>query len=163
MSHAKGLAARLSWISLVAILAIGATFTSAQEAEGRPPFGSYAPACRYTTTADTVLDNDTQLTWQRALDPGTYTWSAAAAYCQALTLAGGGWRLPTIQELQTLNDEVWFDPAIDWAAFPGTPNAVFWSSSPDVTDPGFAWRVYTRFGEVDVEAVSTADRVRCVR
>lgn len=123
-----------------------------------------APPCRYTTSADTVLDRDTGLTWQRSLDASSYTWAEAATYCNNLQLAGqSDWRLPSIQELQTIVDESNVDPAIDTTAFPNTLSSVFWSSSPHADDSSSAWYVTFGYGEVHYDFVGAADRVRCVR
>ena len=117
-----------------------------------------APAGRYTTTADTVTDTKTGLTWQRAASTQTYSWSAAAAYCT------GGWRLPRIKELQTLVDVSRYNPAIDTFAFPGTPAEGFWSSSPDaVSSSSNAWLVYFSSGFSGDSSMTGAYRVRCVR
>lgn len=61
-----------------------------------------APTGRYIVGADTVVDTVSRLTWQRAVASSTYTFSAAGAYCQTVSLGGfaSGWRLPTIKELR---------------------------------------------------------------
>ena len=56
----------------------------------------------YQVSAGTVLDRDTNLTWQQAPDGTERTWEEARAHCASLPLAGGGWRLPTMAELQSL-------------------------------------------------------------
>jgi len=57
-------------------------------------------------SGDTWTDPATGLTWQVELwsDYSTWymTWERAITYCEELSLAGGGWRLPTISELRTL-------------------------------------------------------------
>jgi RNA polymerase sigma factor (sigma-70 family) len=78
----------------------------------------------------TVRDNVTCLIWQRTPAPSTYTFTQAEAYCSALTLAGGGWHLPTRIELTSIVDTSRSGPAIDTTAFPGTPAQYFWTSSP---------------------------------
>jgi len=121
-----------------------------------------APPCRYDISADTVLDNDTGLTWQRAVDASIYTHSQATSYCAGLILADNGWRLPSIQELQTIVDESRVNPAIDQVAFPSTPSSYFWSSSLYAGGPGFAWLVNFN-GGIDAVDVDDPFRVRCVR
>lgn len=87
-------------------------------------------AQRFTTNTDTVLDNWTGLTWVRPFDPSKRgTWASAVAGCAALNIQGGGWRLPTQKELQTLVDETRVGPAIDTGLFPGTAPVTFWSSA----------------------------------
>ena len=53
----------------------------------------------------------------------------------------GDWRLPQIQELQTIVDGSVSDPAIDAVAFPNTPASRFWSASADANYSTFAWIV----------------------
>lgn len=47
-------------------------------------------------------DSVSGLTWQNPVGTGNFNWSAAKSYCASLSLAGGGWRLPTISELRSL-------------------------------------------------------------
>lgn len=62
-------------------------------------------------TGDTeVKDSRTGLIWARAQEAGTYSQAEAVARCAS---KGGGYRLPTIRELQTLVDEKRYNPAID--------------------------------------------------
>ena len=123
-----------------------------------------APAGRYTFPASgTVYDTRTLLTWQRVVDPGSYTWSAAGTYCTGLSLAGSGWRLPTKLELESIVDDTRVSPAIDPTAFPSTPSAYFWSSSPYVGSSGYAWFVNFNGGVSFYGDASNTYRVRCVR
>jgi hypothetical protein len=110
-----------------------------------------------------VKDNQTGLTWQQAVDANTYSSATATTYCTSVSLSGTGWRLPTRAELLTLVDPTQANPAIDPTAFPNTPNADFWSSSPYVGWSGNAWYVSFNVGSSHGGATSNADRVRCVR
>lgn len=122
-----------------------------------------APPCQYVVVSDTVLDNNTKLTWERALSSGPVEWSQAYAHCASLALAGGGWRMPTIQELQTLVDDSKHNPAIDEAAFPNTPADYAWSSTPYAEVAGPVWRVNFYDGFVNAGGMNNAHIVRCVR
>ena len=56
---------------------------------------------------EAVLDRETGLVWQRALAATTFTWPAAIEVCHDFGLGIGvhfrrGWRLPTVQEFQSL-------------------------------------------------------------
>jgi hypothetical protein len=106
-----------------------------------PPARPDAPAQRYTVSGGTVLDAATGLTWQQAVDETGRTWVEAKAHCAALDFAGGGWRLPSMKELQSLVDDSLASPAIDAQAFPATPLEPFWTATPVVQTPGSAWRV----------------------
>ena len=131
--------------------------------EPTPHAQADAPPCRTTISTDTVFDKDTGLTWQRAVDAATYNQSDAMTYCSDLVLAGVGWRLPSIKELQTIVDESKYNPAIDPIAFPDTPINYFWSSSLYAGDSGSAWYVAFNVGYVYYDSVDTTLRVRCVR
>jgi hypothetical protein len=50
---------------------------------------------------DVVYDKNTGLEWYAGPDKGT-SWNDANKWVENLTVAGGGWRLPTRQELKTL-------------------------------------------------------------
>ena len=51
---------------------------------------------------ETWTDPTSGLTWQNPPFDGMKTWADAQQYCQDLALDGGGWHLPTIDELRTL-------------------------------------------------------------
>jgi hypothetical protein len=87
--------------------------------------------------------------WDKATSSCTgtaakYTWDEAMALKS--NFAGkSDWRLPNIVELQTTVERENYDPAINTAMFPNTPNNEFWSSSLQVSGTAFAW--YVRFGD----------------
>jgi RNA polymerase sigma factor (sigma-70 family) len=114
----------------------------------------------------TVRDNMTCLIWQRTVAPGTYTFAQAKAYCGGLTLAGGGWQLPTRIQLMSIVDTATAGPAIDTAAFPDTPAEYFWTSSPwfVTTLPLHAWIFNFYEGMESNAALETGTyQVRCVQ
>lgn len=51
------------------------------------------------------------------------------------------WRLPTIDELQTLIEYNCQDPATNTSIFPNTPSWKFWSETPLVENLAYAWTV----------------------
>jgi tRNA A-37 threonylcarbamoyl transferase component Bud32 len=123
---------------------------------------SQCPPTRHQVQADgSVRDTATGLTWQRAV-AAKQTWSDAKTFCPTL---GTGWRLPSVTELTTIVDETKENPSIDGDAFPNTPAlaSYFWTSSPQVGNPLFAWYVTFIHGHADLEPVTTAYWVRCVR
>jgi hypothetical protein len=150
--------------------------------------GAEAPASRYTyPAAGTVYDTRTKLTWQREL-PVTYapvcagdyredttttrvacTWVDAVTYCATLSLAGGGWRLPTRAELASIIDPMRGMPALDTTVFPA-PNYVenvdshyFWTSTERHTHDGLVWSVDFDHGLTALSGNGQVRHVRCVR
>jgi hypothetical protein len=121
------------------------------------------PTPRYQAAADTVLDKQTKLTWQRIVDPTRRNWDAAKAYCAQLPLAGGGWRLPSMRELQSLVDESRFEPSIDPIAFPDTPPVEFWTGNVVSGAPASAWRVTFANGYTYDATATLEFLARCVR
>ncbi len=110
----------------------------------------------------TVTDPVTGLTWMRCAmgmtwtgstctgEARTYTFDQANALTGTVTFAGqSDWRLPNIRELQTIVDRSVYNPAIDFAAFPNTPNVYFWSSTPYAANPDYALPVHFSSGSVD--------------
>ena len=113
------------------------------------------PSDRYTDNQDgTVTDTYTQLIWMRcslgqewnssnsscADDPeaesSTYTWLQALALADNMNYAGADdWRLPNIKELASLLKVSVSSPTIDSTAFPNTPEATFWTSTPSFASP----------------------------
>jgi hypothetical protein len=58
-------------------------------------------------------------------------------------VAGSGdWRLPTVEELQTIVEYQVFNPAVNSNAFPNTPPSAFWSSSEAAYDAFYAWTIH---------------------
>ena len=96
----------------------------------------------------------------------------AKAYCAALELHGGGWRMPAAKELMTLVDVSRWPVQIDPEAFPNTTidradlfdshASHFWSASPG--RPGDrVWLIDFKAGGPAGGASSETARVRCVR
>ena len=124
------------------------------------------PPSRYEVPGDgTVKDVETGLVWEQAVAGGTYTWSQALSYCPSLSLAGTGWRLPSVNELLTLVDYTVASPGptIDTTAFPSTPQGWFWSSSPVAGSSSSACFVSFYDGSTSSYDVGNANQVRCVR
>lgn len=130
-----------------------------------------APEPRYQITGqapdDLVTDRGTGLVWQRR--PGTTTYSFADAEPHCAAFGGGGFRVPSMKELQTVMDETKSASSLIDAEvfpdFPTTANVTFWTSSPSAGAPGRAWFVRgasTLAAAVDAD-LSAKFYVRCVR
>jgi hypothetical protein len=114
----------------------------------------------YLVSAETVADPATGLEWQRLVDDAESTQAEAMATCAARP---GGWRLPTMKELQTLVDDSRAEPAIDVSAFPDTPSESFWTATPFAPIPGSAWRTSFQRGYTYDSMKESTYRTRCVR
>lgn len=145
--------------SLLSLFASAMGLVPASPATAKPSKGRY----EVQSSAGLVLDTATKLTWERSVTLGSYGWAAAKGYCAGLSLAGGGWRLPTLTELEGLVDRRTSNPAIDATAFPNTPSVAFWSSTAYVGTPDNAWRVSFDDGHASTGKVAEVLRVRCVR
>ena len=125
----------------------------------------------YTVNDDTVIDNVTELIWQRNVPTegglgglGLYSWASAKSHCAGLSLGGqSGWRLPTVIELLSIIDASMWIPAINTDVFPSTPSAEFWSATPFAGSAGQLWIVGFGSGGSRSVIPSTIMNVRCVR
>ncbi len=139
-------------------------------AEGEPFAGQDAQHAAYpmsfTDAGDgTAIDAITGLVWQREDDDTARTWGDAVLYCSGLPLAGGGWRLPTSRELQSILDYGRAGPSIDLSVFPGTESAYYWTATSHAGDAESAWVVLFSYGYVGPLKKAEGDSayVRCVR
>ncbi len=151
-----------AWSPLLALAVAALLMVSLGRADAPP--GRYVIAAGQL--AGTVADTSTQLVWQQdGTASGVLSAADAKAYCATLTLAGGGWRSPGVNEFQTLVDPsvVLTDsrPIFDPTAFPGTPSQANWWLAPfDPLDPS---NRYCGGGAVRKCPSVDAFRVRCVR
>jgi len=133
----------------------------------RGQFPDWAPtpsSSAFTANGDgTVTDSRSALVWQQAVDPGLYDQDGAKNFCVEFPLAGGGWRLPTKAELESIVEfDVW-GPAIDSVAFPSTPTNYFWTSSPHAADRSAGWVVLFSTSQSSLRPATGVYLVRCVR
>jgi hypothetical protein len=93
----------------------------------------------------------------------SYLWDQANSYCSNLTLAGKTWRLPTVNELKSLEDYgKSSSPSIDTSAFPNTQSYGYWSSSTYARITSYAWLVGFTSGGVNYYYKYYDGYVRCV-
>ncbi len=119
----------------------------------------------------TVSDNATGLMWQQsdAQNSARYTWQGTINYCTGLVLGGrSDWRLPTLDELQSIAFSYDNDPRIDTKFFPDCLSEIYWSSSDYAKDPypydqEMAWGIGFYSGGDYYGEKSTLGCVRCVR
>ena len=103
------------------------------------------------------MSNESPLEWSNTLLDGRRTTLAEAE--QAIADVGAGWRLPTVDELQTILDRSRFNPAINTEKFPDTQTEPYWTSSTCAWNPAARWVVYFAFGSV----LDYYDGSACVR
>ncbi len=119
-----------------------------------------------------VRDTETRLVWERQPDNDPSNLSSAAQACADKTTGDrGGWRLPTVSELQSLLDATQTSPALS----PNHPfinvnlDTTYWALTPDVgltNNPERYWaQVSIENGSTDSSVDPTTDLLRswCVR
>jgi hypothetical protein len=135
----------------------------------RVPATQILPAQHYAIANGEVADNYTSLVWQQDHSGGAATldWDQANAYCQSLALNGQTWRLPSLNEIASIVDDVPtgdVSPAVDHATFPTTsPDLQYWSASPYGTSTAERWTLNFKDGFTAHRATSTLAIARCVR
>jgi len=130
----------------------------------------------YTDNGDgTITDITNKRVWQKcsagqnALDcsgtASTYTWATAVTYCTGLPLAGGGWRLSNVKELESIVDETkTTSPVINTMVFSATVGNWYWSSTTNANVNTGAWGVNFGSGyHVGWYIKTSTYYVRCVR
>jgi len=73
------------------------------------------------------------------------------------------WRVPTLAELQSIVEKRCQDPSIRSTFFPNIPGGLFWSASPYVGGPDYAWFVDFGNGGGNADSKSSALFVRLAR
>ena len=139
--------------------------------DGELRVGAPWPEPRFEMREDGVLDRLTGLLWHRSanLTPQPVRWREALAAVDALNLAGArtDWRLPTINELESLVDCAVHSPALP-IGHPFTDvQDIYWSSTTSLFEPDWAWALYLekgatgiglkRYAQFSVWAVTTFD------
>lgn len=124
---------------------------------------SAAPPYTFSADGQEISDSKTRLIWKRCVEgmsfdgvtcTGTpmifFSHEVALAYVRDVSInLGIRWRLPNIKELHSITDTTRFAPAIDIAAFPGTPGSYHLSSSPLVGTPDRVWLVNFYLGSTE--------------
>jgi hypothetical protein len=142
---------------------------SGQDGEFR--YGTAWPEPRFEILQDGVLDRLTGLLWRRSakLTPQPVVWREALAAVAALNHDGAAmtWRLPTINELESLVDCAAHSPALPSGHPFADVQDIYWSSTTSLFEPDWAWALYLekgatgvgqkRFAQFSVWAVATVD------
>ncbi|HET8579575.1 MAG TPA: DUF1566 domain-containing protein [Nitrospiraceae bacterium] len=118
---------------------------------------------------EAVLDNETQLVWERSPSPMGAEWISAPARCAIKSVGGwSGWRLPSFYELMSL-----IDPSVKGSPMsPKLPNghpfrdvkaAVYWSGTSYSANPNNAYAVDFLLGDVALHGKNGIRGYWCVR
>lgn len=114
------------------------------------------------STRGVVTDNVTSLQWQDDVVPEKIRWQAGIEYCEALSLDGGGWRLPNINELTSIVDDSAYDPAIN-TIFVNILSGAYWSSTSSSHSSLSAWNMNLSLGNHSFVNKTYTYYIRCVR
>lgn len=142
----------------LALLSCVAVLASMGAASAAPPAGRFV----VQDAGAVVRDTKTNLRWERVATTTLHSRAASSNYCANLTVAGGGWRMPTIKELLTIVDRAETgSPKWPTAFFDG-PVGDYWSSTTAFQNAGTQYYVAFATG-----ASQTSDQgtryVRCVK
>jgi len=129
-------------------------------------------ANRYEKSADDqeVIDHYTGLIWRAVREQGEdedggetneFTFDEAQLHAKQIAQQTGlAWRVPRIDELMSLLD---YNLDFPDSSCPNMLPGPFWSSSPYVSNPNFAWYVVFSSGSVDFYFRGITFAVRLVR
>lgn len=113
-----------------------------------------------------VIDPTFKLMWEDGGKARITDYKGAKSYCEKLSYAGySDWRLPTINELQSIiDDSKQHYPALNRAfKYYNDDITSYWSSTIGAKDSSAAWFVAYGSGYTDGRYLSFRNRVRCVR
>jgi ankyrin repeat protein len=112
---------------------------------------------------DTVIDNENQIAWQTKLNHNKMTLKEAKDYCLNLELAYyNDWKLPTIDELNSIVDIKRYKPSTNHELFPDTKGFFYWSNSQtDVQNQYYT--IDFNYGDKLPKNSNEKIHVRCVR
>ena len=121
--------------------------------DGALQMGASWPKPRFVTGADGILDKLTGLSWQRAARLGNpeFSWQEAlAAVADLADETGLPWRMPTINELESMVDAARHSPSLI-ANHPFSDiQSAYWSSTTSGFETDWAYVLYMTKGAVGV-------------
>ncbi|MGD2080210.1 MAG: DUF1566 domain-containing protein [Nitrospirota bacterium] len=121
--------------------------------DGELKMGTPWPEPRFEASGDGVMDNLTGLRWSRAasLTAEKVTWQGALEAVAGLNRGpAAGWRLPNINELESLVDCSSHSPALPRGHPFLEVREGYWSSTTSMFEPDWAWALYMGKGAVGV-------------
>lgn len=121
--------------------------------DGEIRAGAAWPEPRFETMNGEVLDRLTGLVWHRDADltKGPCTWDRALEAVRKLGMESGrDWRLPNINELESLVDASESDPALPAGHPFEAVSQAYWSSTTSYFEPDWSYCLYMHKGAVGV-------------
>ncbi len=123
--------------------------------DGETRHGRAWPEPRFEDRRQGILDHLTGLLWQRTADltGGPVHWPEALAAVADLNRRSGdneSWRLPNINELESLVDCSAHEPALAAGHPFDALHDVYWSSTTSFFEPDWAWALYLNKGACGV-------------
>ncbi len=110
-------------------------------------------------------DKQTSLIWQDAPQNTklSITYYQAQDYCANLTIGKySNFRIPSMNELQTIIDYKNYDPAIT-KGFDYVSNEAYWTTTPFADDEKIVWLIHFKKGERTVKDKHYDRYIRCVQ
>jgi hypothetical protein len=134
------------------------------------------PRFKVIANGKEVSDSATGLVWARCSVgqdwDGTgctggavkHTWQESLRIAARIAdRTGKAWRLPNAKEIASIAVDGQADPVVDSTLFPNTPSKLYWSSSPYLGFPFYAWTFHGYDGSVVSENVAETHLMRLVR
>lgn len=168
---------RFETIGLLLAVVIGSTLITPASAHCTKRIKASTPTPQFIDEGSMVTDRDTRLTWDRCTAGENWKNGRCEGSIKLMSLAaakkyaetrGGGWRVPTIEELSSIIEVRCHDPSINPAIFPNVRALVegrspYWSSTPFEAIPTMNYLVDFLTGEIDARSQGFSIGVRLVR
>lgn len=116
-----------------------------------------------------VLDKETGLVWEKSpintTSSPVNSWYGAIYACHSEKTVGGrkGWRLPTVEELESLMDPTQYNPMLPSGHPFSNVQQVYWSAMTSIYDTTYAYAVGFVDGRVAYSVKTSGYYVWCVR
>ncbi|MDQ7787434.1 MAG: DUF1566 domain-containing protein [Thermodesulfovibrionales bacterium] len=112
-----------------------------------------------------VLDKETGLVWEKEPAGAGVKWVDTFATCAHKVLgARKGWRVPTVEELNSLVDTTNIYPSLPTGhPFNNIQHTLYWSSDSGIENSNYAWYVDFGTGNAGLEIKPNSRFIWCVR
>jgi len=168
---------RIKPVGLLLTVVIGSILATPAFAHCSKRTKASTPTAQINDEDSVVTDKSTHLTWDRCSAGESWKNGRCEGSIKLMSLdaarnfakaRGGGWRIPTIDELVSIIEERCHDPAINSTIFPNVHALVegrspYWSSTSFEEIPTMNYLVDFLTGEVDARSQGFPIGVRLVR